>query len=47
MPKKRFFWADHEPVKLCETHATGTGFSRGVNGQPVPAPLPTRTCDNP
>ena len=34
MPKKSF-WMDHEPMKPCETHATGVGFS-GVNGQPIP-----------
>ena len=45
MPKKIFFWADCEPVKPCETHAMGMGLSKGVNGQPVPAPLPTRTHD--
>ena len=45
MPKKIFFEVDHEPVKRCETHAMALGFSRGVNGQPVPTPLPTHTCD--
>ena len=48
MPKKKFFFGQIvNPMKHCETHAMGTGFSGGVNGQPIPAPLPTCIRDNP
>ena len=45
MSKKDFYEVDHEPMKPHETHTTGASFSRGVNGQPIPTPLPTCTHD--